>query len=92
MHVVIKGYVQGVFFRASTRDMANRLQLTGWVRNLPDGRVEAVFEGLQDRLQKAVAWCYKGPSGAKVQTVEEKWLDYSGEFKGFEVKYYGWHP
>ena len=87
VHVRIKGYVQGVFFRASTQDMAERLGLTGWVRNLPDGGVEAVFEGPVDLLKEAVTWCRKGPPGARVTNVDEKWLDYSGEFNGFEVRY-----
>ena len=88
VHLLIKGYVQGVFFRASTRDMADRLGLTGWVRNLPDDRVEAVFEGPDDKLKQAVQWCYKGPQGASVTKVDEKWLVYSGEFKYFEIKYW----
>jgi acylphosphatase len=88
VHVLIRGYVQGVFFRASTRDMANSLGLTGWVRNLPDGSVEAVFEGLRDILKKAVQWCHKGPPGAAVTKVDEKWLNYTGEFERFDIKYW----
>ena len=87
VHVHIEGYVQGVFFRASTRDIAERLKLKGWVMNLPDGSVEAVFEGPMDLLKEAVRWCHKGPPGASVTNVDEKWLDYSGEFKGFEIRY-----
>jgi len=87
VHLIIKGYVQGVFFRASTRDIANSLGLTGWVRNMPDGNVEAVFEGKGEQVQKAVRWCYKGPYGAAVTDVEETWSEYTGEFKGFEIKY-----
>jgi len=88
VHVLIRGYVQGVFFRASTRDMAESLGLTGWVGNLPDGSVEAVFEGSPDILKKAVQWCYKGPPGATVTKVDEKWLEYTGEFERFEIKYW----
>ncbi len=87
VHVRIEGYVQGVFFRASTQDMAEGLGLRGWVRNLPDGSVEAVFEGPKDLLKEAVNWCRKGPPGARVIHVDEKWLDYSGEFDGFEIRY-----
>lgn len=87
VHVHIEGYVQGVFYRASTHDMAERLGLTGWVRNLSDGSVEAVFEGQKDLLKEAVNWCRTGPPGARVTRVDEKWLDYSGEFNGFEVRY-----
>lgn len=88
VHVIIRGYVQGVFFRASTQDMAKSFGLTGWVRNLPDGSVEAVFEGSAEILKKAVQWCRKGPPGATVTKVDEKWLEYTGEFKHFEIKYW----
>jgi acylphosphatase len=88
VHVIIEGLVQGVFFRASTRDMAVSLGLTGWVRNLTDGRVEAVFEGEEDQLKQAIKWCHKGPPGAVVTKVEERWLEYTGEFKGFEIRYW----
>ncbi len=87
VHLLIKGYVQGIFFRASTRDMANSLGLTGWVRNLPDGNVEAVFEGSNDILKQAAQWCYRGPAGATVTKVDEKWLGYTGEFERFEIKH-----
>ena len=87
VHVIISGYVQGVFFRASTRDMAQRFQLNGWVRNLPDGNVEALFEGTVENLHRAVEWCRTGPPGARVVEVKEKWEDYQGDFKGFEVRY-----
>ncbi len=87
VHLIISGYVQGVFYRASTRDAALKLGLKGWVKNLPDGNVEAVFEGPMDQLQKAVAWCQKGPPGAKVIEIDEKWDDYIGDFKGFDIRY-----
>jgi acylphosphatase len=87
VQVIISGYVQGVFFRASTRDMAETLGLTGWVRNLANGSVEAVFEGDREELKKGVQWCYKGPPGARVTKVQEKWHDFAGEFKDFEIKY-----
>lgn len=87
VHVVITGRVQGIFFRASTRDMANSLGLTGWVKNLFDGSVEAVFEGEISLLKQGVGWCYKGPPGAVVTKVDERWLDYTGEFERFEVRY-----
>jgi len=84
---VIHGYVQGVFYRASTRETAMRLGVTGWVRNLPDGNVEAIFEGNIDQLHQAIDWCREGPPGANVLKVNDKWTDYVGEFKGFEVRY-----
>ncbi|MBI5409473.1 MAG: acylphosphatase [Nitrospirae bacterium] len=87
VHLIIAGFVQGVFFRAGTREMAVGLGLTGWVRNLPDGSVEAVFEGTVEDIKQAVQWCHKGPPGSRVTKVDEKWQDYAGEFKGFDVRY-----
>ncbi len=87
VHLIIHGFVQGVFYRASTREAALRLGLKGWVRNLPDGNVEAVFEGPVEKLQKAIEWCKEGPPGAKVTKIDPKWDDYSGEFNSFEVRY-----
>lgn len=86
---MIKGLVQGVFYRSSTQETAINLGLKGWVKNLPDGNVEAVFEGPADKVKQAVEWCYKGPPGAKVSKIDEKWSDYTGEFRDFGVKY-GW--
>jgi acylphosphatase len=88
-HLIIRGLVQGVFYRASTQETAVRLGLKGWVRNMPDGSVEAVFEGPVENVKQAVEWCGQGPPGARVTEVNEEWSVYSGEFKGFEVKY-GW--
>ncbi|MBI5099177.1 MAG: acylphosphatase [Nitrospirae bacterium] len=87
VYLIITGFVQGVFFRASTRETAVRLDLTGWVRNLPDGNVEAVFEGPVENLRQAVQWCRQGPRGARVTKVDEKWQDYTGEFKNFSIRY-----
>lgn len=78
-HVVIHGLVQGVYFRASTREEAVRIGVGGWVRNMPDGSVEALFEGGKKKVEEIVAWCYKGPSGAKVMKVDLKWEAYKGE-------------
>lgn len=68
--VTVSGRVQGVFFRASTQDVATDLGLSGKVRNLPDGRVEAVFQGPGDAVDKAVAFCRQGPPQAQVENVE----------------------
>lgn len=87
-HVVIQGFVQGVYFRASTRDEAVRLGVGGWVRNLPDGSVEALFEGEKKKVEEIVAWCYNGPAGAKVMKVDLKWETYKGEYKHFDVRYW----
>jgi len=87
LHVRIEGRVQGVFFRASTRNEAVRRGLTGWVRNLPDGRVEAVFEGSRSRLEGMLAWCRQGPRYAYVDHVEVDWQSYQGAFHDFRIAY-----
>lgn len=86
-HVFISGFVQGVFFRSNTKRMADMLGLKGWVRNLPDGRVEAVFEGEKPAVDEIIKWCHKGPPGAEVEKVEVIWEDYTGEFKDFKIRY-----
>lgn len=70
MRVIVHGRVQGVWFRASTQRAAQQLGVSGWVRNLPDGSVEAVFEGLSTAVQAAVAWAHDGPERAYVERVE----------------------
>ena len=70
VRVLITGRVQGVLFRESTRREADRLGVSGWVRNLPDGRVEALFEGLPAAVDQLVRWCHHGPDGAVVDSVE----------------------
>jgi acylphosphatase len=77
--VIVTGRVQGVFFRAQTRDRAASLELGGWVRNNPDGSVEAVFEGDRDRVESMVEWCRRGPAHAEVENVEVAWEDPRGE-------------
>lgn len=84
-HVFITGRVQGVYFRYRTRDEAKKYGVTGWVRNLRDGRVEAVFEGNNENVDKLIDFADKGPSGAKVLNVDVSWQDYIGKFKDFKV-------
>jgi acylphosphatase len=83
--VVVRGRVQGVFFRAEARARARSLGLTGWVRNLPDGSVEAVFEGPQEAVESMVRWCEDGPAGARVDDVDVMWEQPAGDV-GFEVR------
>ena len=87
-HVVIHGRVQGVFFRAYTADEANALEVKGWVRNLPNGNVEAVFEGEEKAVQNMIAWCRQGPPRAHVTRVDVDQEPYWGEFHGFKIEYY----
>lgn len=86
-HVFVSGRVQGVFFRSDTRYEANRRRVTGWVRNLSDGRVEAVFEGEKDDVDKLIEFCRRGSPGARVTKVDFQWEDYTGGFRGFEIRY-----
>jgi acylphosphatase len=83
----IEGMVQGVFYRAFTRSVAQTLGLRGWVRNLYDGRVEAVFEGKKQIIEQAIQECFSGPPGARVTNVEVKWEEFQGDLKGFSVRY-----
>ena len=87
VHVVIEGRVQGVFFRASTRDEARARGLGGWVRNLPDGRVEARFEGDKRIVENMLTWCRKGPPYAYVDRVEVERQTYVGDMADFRVVY-----
>lgn len=87
-HLLIKGRVQGVFYRAFARDIAVQRGLRGWVRNLSDGSVEALFEGNRDEIEGAVAQCHSGPPGARVDTIDVAWEDYQGDVQGFQVRYY----
>jgi acylphosphatase len=83
-HVFVSGMVQGVFFRYETRERARSRGLAGWVRNLPDGRVEAVFEGPERDVEAMVDWCRTGPRGAEVTEVEALAEDPEG-LQGFDV-------
>jgi acylphosphatase len=84
--VVISGFVQGVGYRYATRGRAVSLGVTGWVRNRPDGRVEAVFEGESEHVESMVRWCRRGPSGASVEDVELTWEEPVGEDDRFTVR------
>ena len=82
----ITGRVQGVWFRQSTKQTATACGVTGWVRNCPDGSVEAVFEGEKPQVEQAINWCRQGPQLARVDEVQIDWSDASGEFSDFEVR------
>ena len=87
VHVFVSGRVQGVFFRAATERATMGFNLTGWVKNTPDGRVEAVFEGEDENVDKMLAWCHVGPPAARVQEVITNEQPYTGEFRDFNIKY-----
>lgn len=85
-HVFIRGRVQGVFFRSEVRREAIRHGVTGWIRNLSDGRVEAVLEGEELGVRNVIEFCKKGPSHAKVSGISVDLQEYVGEFESFEVR------
>ena len=86
-HVRIYGKVQGVFFRMETQQAANKYGVVGWVRNLPDGSVEALFEGDRWRVEKLIKWCETGPPLAEVMDVDVRWEPYSGTYDRFDITY-----
>jgi acylphosphatase len=88
LHAIVQGRVQGVNFRWTTRQRANELNVTGWVRNLADGRcVEVVAEGADEQLRELVRFLYNGPPAADVDSVDVEWKDASGEFNRFSVRF-----
>jgi acylphosphatase len=85
IHLVVRGRVQDVFFRASAQREARRLGLTGWVRNRTDGAVELIAEGEEDQVKDLLAWAQHGPSTARVDKVDTRWRSYTGEFADFRI-------
>ncbi len=86
-HLIIRGRVQGVFYRSSAQEKAIELELTGWIRNRADKTVEIVAEGERKNLDVLIKWCYSGPQDAFVTGADVNWESYTGEFKEFLVKY-----
>lgn len=87
IHVYVSGYVQGVGFRYSAIRYGNRLGVTGWTKNLRDGRVELMIEGDEVFVREMVDWCSQGPRGATVTHVETERLPYSGNYLNFDVRF-----
>ena len=87
VRVIIHGRVQGVFFRMETRRAARQFGATGWVRNLPDGTVEAVMEGPAETVESLLKWCNRGPRLARVDKLDITRESYTGEYDSFEVTY-----
>jgi len=87
IHIFVTGRVQGVFFRQSTRVMAIKNNVNGWIRNLDDGRVEIVAEGENQNIDNLVNWCKTGPANSRVDEFELSNEDPISEFENFEVKY-----
>ena len=84
--VYVSGKVQGVFFRDATREKAEQLGLAGWVRNIPDGRVELLLDGPSEKVREMVRWCKEGPSHADVEDVDTEFEASAGDLEGFEVR------
>ncbi|MDX9788530.1 MAG: acylphosphatase [Desulfobacterales bacterium] len=87
-HVIITGRVQGVFFRMETKRAADRIGVSGWVRNRPEGTVEAVFEGDKEKVEAAINWCRVGSPGSQVTDVAVTWKPFEGTHEHFEVTYF----
>jgi len=83
----VEGLVQGVFFRDSTRQVAGRLGLAGWVKNLPDGRVEAVFQGKRESCERALEFVRLGPPASRVEHVEFEWEDQEEDLTDYRIRY-----
>lgn len=86
-HIIVRGIVQGVFFRYNTMKVAQSLGIKGWVRNLRDGSVEILCEGESKDIEELIKWCWKGPQGAYVENVDATKEEYVGEFQTFEIRY-----
>jgi len=87
IHVLIYGRVQGVWFRASTKQKAEKLGITGWVRNTDDGNVEAIFEGFNKNIDEMISWCKVGPPLAKVENIKIEKQQPTNVFYNFSIKY-----
>jgi acylphosphatase len=87
VHVYINGRVQGVFFRAETQRAAVCLNLTGWVRNMRDGRVEAIFEGEDRAIDQMLVWCQTGPPHARVEQVIIEEEPFTGDYPNFKIAF-----
>ncbi|MGI0038016.1 MAG: acylphosphatase [Nitrososphaera sp.] len=86
-HIFVTGRVQGVYYRQNTMETAEAHGVTGWVRNLPDGRVEAVLEGDEVSVKKVIEWCKVGPPRAEVEKVDTKFESYAGNISEFTISY-----
>lgn len=87
LQVIVYGHVQGVFFRDSVSERAKELRLTGYVRNLPEGTVEVNVEGERKQLERLISHLKVGPPTAKVEKVVTNWLEYTGGYSAFRIRY-----
>ncbi|HHE76436.1 MAG TPA: acylphosphatase [Candidatus Parcubacteria bacterium] len=85
-HIFVSGVVQGVFFRASVAEKARNLDLSGWIKNLDDGRVEIIFEGSEERIKKMVFWIRSEPGMWRIKDIQIEWQSYKEDFNNFEIR------
>ncbi len=85
VHLIVHGRVQGVWYRASAKEAAEKLELKGWVRNLPDRCVEIDASGDVDSIEKFIQWCYQGPPGARVTTIDVQELEAGVIIENFQI-------
>jgi acylphosphatase len=85
LQLVVRGRVQGTYFRASTQREAKRLGVSGWVKNRADGSVEILAEGEEDAIRELYGWAQKGPSAARVDRVDTRWRSFTGDFADFRI-------
>ena len=85
VHLIISGKVQGVYFRKHTQDTSLENNVSGWVKNLLNGDVECVLEGLKSNVDKVIIWCHQGPSNSHVDNVEIKYEKFTGHFTDFQI-------
>ena len=87
IRIIVTGKVQGVFFRQTLKVKAKKNEIFGWVKNLQDGRVEAILEGDEEKISKIIGWAHGGPANARVEDVEIRNEKFIGEFSKFDVLY-----
>ena len=85
VHLIISGKVQGVYFRKHTQDTSRENNVYGWVKNLLNGDVECVLEGLKSNVDKVMMWCHQGPPGSHVDNVKIKYEEFIGNFNDFNI-------
>ena len=85
VHLIISGKVQGVYFRKHTHDVSIQNYVNGWVKNLPNGNVECILEGLKSNVDKVISWCHQGPPNSRVDNVEIKYEAFIGNFTDFKI-------
>ena len=85
-HLIISGYVQGVFYRASCQEVAQSYSLAGWVKNMPTGQVEVTAQGEKEKIEKLIDWCKKGSPSARVSNVTIEWQEIKEAVSGFIIK------